>query len=107
MECIFQEEKQVGTWDGRNITASVAAWYDGTVRVLVVDCDFPLATLSLFNMEWVPGPVRHLKTVTLKAEAVRETLRLADEWYASVSATIPAPTEREAHNPPLCAPAGP
>ena len=95
MLCIFREEKQVGKWKstdraiGSPVSASVTAWYDETVRVLVVDCDCRHGLMGA--AKWVPPPTRLLKTIEPKSDAVREAIRSADEWYTLVADRIPPP----------------
>jgi len=100
MECIFHEEKPVGTWKARGnlgievpVTAVVTAWYDEVVHVLVVDSGCVLANVvaQVVAMEWVPPSTRLLKTIEPKSEAVREAVRCADEWYALVAERVPSP----------------
>ena len=86
MERIFSERKALGG-DGRaTAEASVAAWYDASVRVFVMDCDVERGG---WVDSWAPPAARHLQTISTVAEAVRTAVALADAWYTAVAAASP------------------
>lgn len=113
MEKLLHESKTIGTThitlvrqgaqhlfvDRRNVPveASVTAHYHADLAVLVVDCYAGDNSFALTHGWYGVLTQRHLATLPTptQAAALRETLRVADDWYCYIEASLCGPDLRD------------